>query len=196
MEFEQGHLYHIYNQGNNRGEIFFNEANYYYFLRKIRTHISPYTDIIAWCLMPNHFHLMVYVKHTHILVTSNIIQKKKQRTLNQSIAKMLSSYTRAINIQEDQTGSLFRSKTKAACLTEHKGLTPAYFNTFFGVAANVRLEEKEYPQRCFDYIHENPLTARLVAKAEEWEFSSLRDYLNLREGDLINKERAKGFVRF
>lgn len=61
MKFEKGYIYHIYNQGNNRQKIFFNRENYLFFLKKIKTHITPYADIMAWCLMPNHFHLMVLV---------------------------------------------------------------------------------------------------------------------------------------
>ena len=61
MQFEESFIYHIYNQGNNRQEIFFNKENYMFFLKKIKTHITPYADILAWCLMPNHFHLIVLV---------------------------------------------------------------------------------------------------------------------------------------
>jgi len=66
MQFESGHIYHIFNQGNNRQMIFFDRENYLFFLRKMRTHILPFADILAWCLMPNHFHLMVYVNQTEV----------------------------------------------------------------------------------------------------------------------------------
>ena len=62
MNFESGNLYHIYNQGNNRQQLFFSRENYLFFLKKIKKHILPHADILAWCLMPNHFHLMIYVK--------------------------------------------------------------------------------------------------------------------------------------
>ena len=64
MYFEEGYIYHIYNQGNNRQRLFFKRENYLYFLRKVGVYIKPYADILAWCLMPNHFHLMVLVNHT------------------------------------------------------------------------------------------------------------------------------------
>jgi len=66
MIFEQGHLYHIYNQGNNRQRIFFSRENYLFFLDKVKKHILPYADILAWCLMPNHFHFMVHVNHLEL----------------------------------------------------------------------------------------------------------------------------------
>jgi len=70
MQFEEGYIYHIYNQGNNRQKIFFNRENYLYFLRKINTYILPYGDILAWCLMPNHFHLMVLVNNIEVDVNT------------------------------------------------------------------------------------------------------------------------------
>ncbi|MFZ4414303.1 MAG: hypothetical protein ACOYOV_14565, partial [Bacteroidales bacterium] len=71
MQFEQGHIYHIYNQGNNKQHIFFKRENYLFFLQKIRKHILPYADVLAWCLMPNHFHLLVYVKDTHQMTSGS-----------------------------------------------------------------------------------------------------------------------------
>ena len=62
MYFEPSGIYHIYNQGNNRQPVFFKRENYLFFMYKIRQHIMPYADVLAWCLMPNHFHLMVEVK--------------------------------------------------------------------------------------------------------------------------------------
>jgi putative transposase len=62
MNFEPENVYHIYNRGNQHQLIFFIEANYLLFLRKIREHLLPHSDILSWCLMPNHFHLMICAK--------------------------------------------------------------------------------------------------------------------------------------
>jgi len=73
MVFETGHLYHIYNQGNNRQKIFFSREHYLFFLNKIKKHILPHADILAWCLMPNHFHLMIYVKDVSVFIAAESI---------------------------------------------------------------------------------------------------------------------------
>ena len=207
MIFETGHIYHIYNQGNNRQKIFFRDENYLFFLNKIRKHILPHADILAWCLMPNHFHLMIYVNEIEIEVRdesssseigsttlSRATNNTKKQTLNKSIAIILTSYTRAINIQEKRSGSLFKPHTKAECVTRFEGITPSYFNTSSGTQINVRVSEKEYPLVCWNYIHNNPVTANIVEKAEDYEYSSYRDFIGLRNGNLINKNRAKEFV--
>ncbi len=201
MQFESGHLYHIYNQGNNRQKIFFDRENYLFFLKKIRTHILPYGDIIAWCLMPNHFHLMVLVRDVSVSVSASVSVAQsdtdalRMRTLNDSIGIMLRSYTSAINKQQKRTGSLFREKTKAECIDCTK-LNPS-FSTEDGVTKidNTPVEN-QYPQACFNYIHQNPVKAHIVKSAENWEFSSAIDYLGLRDGDLINKDIAGKYIDF
>ena len=216
MYFEPTNIYHIYNQGNNRQKIFFCRAHYLFFLKKIRQHILPYTDILAWCLMPNHFHLMVQVipaihpltwsERMNLTTPSNAIHTLTpsermnpampselllNQLLIQNIATMLRSYTRAINKEQNHTGSLFRSKTKAECITKMNGVTPSFYNTAYGTIIKTHDIEKEYPKRCFDYIHNNPVQAGVVEKATDWEFSSARDYQGLRNGKMINRELAK-----
>ena len=197
MKFEKGFIYHIYNQGNNRKRIFYDRGNYLFFLQKIKTFVLPYTDILAWCLMPNHFHLMVYVRETEIEIergrasegfASSEALARKYRTLNQSIGIMLRSYTVALNKQKNWSGSLFRQETKAECVNCSKGLSPNYYY-INGIATSINIPpEKQYPKVCFDYIHQNPVKIHLVKNSIQWEFSSASDYYGKRGGKLINKE--------
>jgi putative transposase len=194
MNFENGDIYHIYNQGNDRQQIFFNRNNKLFFLSKIKEFILPHADILAWCLMSNHFHLMVYVHRFEIVVsnttTSPSTNSVKTRKLNDSIAILLRSYTRAINKQENRSGALFRESTKAECITKLNGITPSFYNSNHGTRIKTHHPEDEYLQMCFDYIHKNPARAKLVSIDSEWEFSSFRDYCGLRNGKLINRTKA------
>lgn len=61
MQFFPDNFYHIYNRGNDKQMIFMQERNYDYFLNKIEVEIQPLCSIIAYCLMPNHYHLLVYI---------------------------------------------------------------------------------------------------------------------------------------
>ncbi len=178
MDFEKGNIYHVFNRGNNKVKIFYKEYNYQYFVEKIQTHLLPYSDILAWCLMPNHFHLMILVDQ---LTINNL-------SLNDSIGRMLSSYTRAINNQERRTGSLFQKKTKAVCLTKTIGITPAWYKSNGVTILFTRIPEKEYPNVCMNYIHINPVKDGLVRQVDSWKYSSYREYIGLIEPFLINKE--------
>jgi putative transposase len=88
---------------------------------------------------------------------------------------------------------LFRPKTKSECITKYEGITPSFYKTRSGTIINTHNLEKEYPYVCFNYIHNNPVAAGLVQSISEWEFSSFPDYYNKRNGNLINRERAKEF---
>ena len=204
MQFEKGHIYHIYNQGNNHQNIFFNRENYLFFLRKMKIYILPFADIFAWCLMPNHFHIMVIVNETDLEIGEQLGTEthrmtrshpmSKMRSLNNSIAILLRSYTRAIQKQGLIKGSLFRQKTKAECITCLDGITPSFYNTDSGTQINILDPEKQYPEMCFHYIHQNPVKAGLVKNACEYEFSSARDYAGLRNGKLVNREVAGQYI--
>ncbi len=166
-------LYHIYNRGNNRDRIFYKRANYHYFLGKVRKYFLPYVDILAYCLMPNHFHFLVYSKE-------DLVTEKWSNDLR----IMLSSYTRAINKQEGRVGSLFQQNTKVKLLENTSRAT-----TLSGGTTCV-----DYPWTCFHYIHQNPLKAGLVRRMEDYEFSSFRDYAGLRDSDLCKKALASDLI--
>lgn len=196
MQFETGHLYHIFNRGNNSQKLFFSRENYLFFLEKVKKHIVPHADILAWCLMPNHFHLMVHVNQLQLELSEQVTRSHlltKRRLFNDSISILLRSYTRAIQKQENRTGSLFQNRTKALCLTQTDAISPAWFQTQYGAVINVDYPEKAYPQVCFDYIHANPVKDGLVKRITDWEFSSALDYSGERNGKLINRARTTEF---
>lgn len=57
-----GEIHHVYNRGVNFGDIFFTRANRLFFLRRLRDYCAPEIgEIIAYCLMPNYFHLLIRI---------------------------------------------------------------------------------------------------------------------------------------
>ncbi|MGI2903658.1 transposase [Tolypothrix sp. VBCCA 56010] len=91
-----GNFYHVYNRGNNRSSIFFERENYVYFLRLIREHlITNAVDIVAYCLMPNHYHFLVYLR---------------DETLSDGMKSLSLSYTKAINKRFNRSGVLFQGR--------------------------------------------------------------------------------------
>ena len=158
MNLQPGHLYHIYNRGNNRQRIFFSRENYLFFLAKLRKYLTPNVRIYAWCLMPNHFHLLVQVRDDATPVTCGA-----------AFRTLLSSYTRAIQRQENTTGSLFQQQTQAKNLADG---------------------DQSYAGICFCYIHQNPLRAGLVSDLADWPWSSFVDYSGLRAGTLCDQSET------
>jgi REP element-mobilizing transposase RayT len=175
MNFKPDHIYHIYNQGNNKQQIFRSNNDYQTFLNYTVKLLLPHCDMLAYSLMPNHFHFQV---NTHESCGEAI----KQGGLNldpltNGFRKLLSSYARIFNIRYERSGNLFRQKTKAKCLTEENALASNY-------------SRFDYCSTCFYYIHSNAVTAGLVAKPEDWKWSSFAYYAGLVENGFCNKNLA------
>ena len=195
-------IYHVYNQSINYETLFRDPGNYRLFLSKVKKHLLPCADIFAFCLMPDHFHLML--KPTphgcrpspsgrYLRGNEPMKAAAYQQNLSHALKTVLSSYTQAVNKAWGRRGSLFRAKTKAK---------PGYAD-FYPDA--YELEETEpftrfvpYLKTCFFYIHDNPVKANYTDYPEEWEFSSALDYAGYRDSEICNYEMAErllGVVR-
>ena len=107
---------------------------------------------------------------------------------------MLRSYTNAINKEQNRSGALFRRKTKAECINLPTEITPSFITKNSITNINIKNPEQQYPQICFDYVHQNSVKANLVKTAVDWEFSSAVDYYGNRKGKLINRNVANEYV--
>lgn len=166
MTIHEPGIYHIYNRGNNQQPVFFSEENYYYFLRKCHQYLAPFSDILAWCLMPNHFHFLISIdsKGTELIKCGAL----QIPVITNGFRLLQSSYAKGINRERNTSGNLFQQKTKSKRIDT----------------------SSDYRITAFHYIHQNPVSAGLVKVPEEWPYSSFRDYLNQRNGRLCNKEKA------
>ena len=58
--FYPGNLYHLYNRGNDRQCIFLEAENYRFFLSRFASYFRKAdVDLLAYCLMPNHYHILI-----------------------------------------------------------------------------------------------------------------------------------------
>jgi REP element-mobilizing transposase RayT len=95
--FAQGHYYHVYNRGVARQKIFFAARNYEHFRRLMIRYYRPYgAAIIAYCLMPNHFHFL--------------LRQETDRALSSFVGVVCNAYAQAINKQQQRSGPLFEGR--------------------------------------------------------------------------------------
>ncbi len=162
-----GACYHIYNRGNNGGSIFFEHANYYYFLKLYQQYISPIADTLAWCLLKNHLHLLVSLKALEEIEVRKLRYStvENPRTVNaaRQFSHLFNAYTQAINKRYSRTGSLFENPFR------RKSIEDTY------------LVEMIY------YIHTKPLTQGCANTVSDYRWSS---YNSIRYGKtaLLNCE--------
>jgi putative transposase len=161
MQFEQHKIYHIYNRGSHKQAIFFNEEHYSFFIRKIKRHILPNCELLAYCLMPDHFHLLIYANEQ----TVDLDERGRNR-FSEAMRKLLSQYRRAINKVRGRTTSLFQENTIAS-----------------------EMAGEEAALHCFICVHKDPLL-RPGTDLSKWRYSSFPDYAGFREETMCNKALA------
>ncbi|MBC7829438.1 MAG: transposase [Chitinophagaceae bacterium] len=181
MKFEPHHIYYVFNQGNNRQQLFLSDNDYQTFLNYTIKLVLTHAEILAYSLMPNHFHFQLHAKSSCDLII-------KQGALNiepltNGIRKLISGYARIFNTRYERSGSLFRQKTKAKCLTLENILAPNY-------------SQFDYCSTCFYYVHANAVAAGLVLKPEDWKWSSYAYYAGLIKNSICNKRLAEEFCGY
>jgi len=191
--FIKNQYYHVYNQGNNKRKLFFTEADYQLFLFKAKSYITPFADIRAYCIMPNHYHFMLHVKENSMerklfkkeveglqkqyLKNNKLIGRLRplrlkvngpnEISLHDSIAIIQRSYTRAINRKRSWSGSMFRCNYK---------FKDGWNDKFIDLDDEQFYIATDYIPRCIEYIHMNPVRAKLCDRPEDWKYSSASEY--------------------
>ena len=164
----EGMYYHIYNRGNNKGNIFYTPKNYKYFLIKYKEYISTYLETYAYCLFPNHFHFLVRVKERNpdsIALSAGIGNR-----ISEQFRRFFIGYSQAINKQEKRTGSLFEKKFKRICITSNNHLVYLIY-----------------------YIHANPQNHGLISDFSKYPYSSYSGMLGDQPTRLQRKEVMNWF---
>ena len=123
-------FYHIYNRGNNKEDLFLEPENYSHFLNLVKTHLIEIADIYGYCLLKNHFHLVLKIKSKTELPGKYHSGNK----LSQPFSNLFNAYTKAINKWYDREGSLFRVRFKRE-----------------------RISDLNYLRNAIIYIHLNPV---------------------------------------
>ena len=158
-EIEEGYFYHIYNRGNNSEKIFFSEENYAYFLKLLTKYIFPVADIYAYCLLNNHFHILVRIKEKNEIEINKLkfstVEKPKEVSASRQFSHFLNAYSQAVNKKYARTGSLFEKRF------ERK-----------------RISDNHYLRQVILYINTNPLKHNLVEKPKDYKWSSYNSHIS------------------
>jgi putative transposase len=100
VKFAPNQFYHVYNRGNDKQRIFFEPANYCFFLKKFAKYFpETEAEIHAYCLLPNHYHILIRLKR-------DIDYSMRMRHFSISYAKSLNKWA-------GRVGHLFQGRFKA-----------------------------------------------------------------------------------
>lgn len=158
--FESGYIYHIYSHANGKDLLFVENSNYQYFLDRLLKYIIPVAEIYAYCLMPNHFHLLIRFKD----LAGDKIDDEHQY-LMRPFSNFLNSYAKAYNRRYNRKGALFLDFLRRK-----------------------RVQDEKYLLKLLHYIHNNPVHHGFVSQAEKWKYSSYNSYTNVEKPSSIERE--------
>ncbi|SEI81526.1 hypothetical protein SAMN05192553_101397 [Cyclobacterium xiamenense] len=114
---EPGQSYHIYNHANGADNLFREVENYRFFLKQYTKYLEKVINTYAYCLMPNHFHLLIGVRED----LSGLTGHPSKNPAVKGFSDFFNSYTKAINKRYHRKGNLFiRAFKKTPILSEHQ----------------------------------------------------------------------------
>jgi REP element-mobilizing transposase RayT len=174
--FAPSTIAHIYNRGNNKEKIFFDEQDYKAFLFRLglcmgfteeelnkeklitmphsRIRINGNNNLFklhSFCLMPNHFHLL--------------IEQLGDIPISKLISQVCTSYAMYINKKYKRVGHVFQDCFKT-----------------------VLIENNPQLMWTSAYIHMNPVKDGLVKNPEEYNWSSYNDFALDRNLSIVSKK--------
>jgi REP element-mobilizing transposase RayT len=168
-----GKTYHIYNRGINGNDIFMQPDHYTKFLYLYEKYIDPVASTFAWCLLGNHFHLLLRIKDAEEISlkdgpgqTADHLDKK---IISRQFGHLFNAYAQSFNCRTKRTGGLFQSPFRRK-----------------------PVENNEYFTSLIYYIHNNPVKHGFCKRIQEYPWSSYSTIISLRTSD-ISRDKVIGF---
>ena len=163
--------YHIYNRGINGETLFREPDNYRHFLRLYEKYIDPVAETFAWCLLNNHFHLLVRIKEEdEVIAAFNPARVRnpgrvRKHLPSRAFSNLFNSYTQAINKRYNRHGSLFEKPFR-----------------------RIEITHERYFRNMVFYIHNNPVKHGFVEDMVEYPWSSYLSIVSAKPTKLQREE--------
>lgn len=172
--------YHLFNRAIGNEKLFKTNENFFYFLRKFSEHTCGVCETYCYCLLPNHFHLLVRIRDTDVINEQYSFTKKSAPPVHDTLllsdfimerfSNWLNSYTKSFNKMFDRKGALFIDYTKRSCINK---------DSSFG--------------NIIHCIHANPVHHGLCKKIGDWKYSSYNSLTSDLPTKLLRSELIEWF---
>ena len=164
--------YHIYNRAVEKRAIFYMEKDYEYFIEKIIFYKEKTgVKILAYCILPNHFHLLLKEPESTFEVTPT--SKVDFSAISKFISCLTNSYTKYFNCNKDHSGRIFQGPFKSKLVGDDN-----------------------YLRVLLHYINLNHLKHKVTKKPNEWLYTSHHNYLGELKYNFIDKDYLIDFVEY
>lgn len=174
---------HYFNRGVNKEKIFFEEENYDFLIRTMFRFLPAYNvDLIAYCLMPNHYHLL--------------IAEAEVKEGSKYVQRIFNSYTQAINRRYLRVGTLFQASAKHQLFSSLEDLaTVVGYIHLNPVTAGLVAEPSGWKFSEYNEWIEKDKNTRKVVDYRQALFGSVQDYKDYIERFEIDKASKEKELR-
>jgi putative transposase len=176
-KFSENGIYHIYNRTNNREALFLSPENYLFFLRKYDDYLHGLLDTFSWCLLPNHFHLLVRIKTEQDIY--KYIESKEYKLQTPSEKLFLDKKLLLTELIERAFKRFFQSYSQA-----FNKMYNRQGNLFYKPFKRIEVDKDSQFTQTVVYIHANPLKHQIVKTLP---------YINGHHGKVFFQNRLPGF---
>jgi REP element-mobilizing transposase RayT len=158
-----GNYYHIYNRACGDEKIFVEDRNYRFFMDLFEERMLEYVDLYCYCLIPNHFHLLVRIRpyQGHDSKECNYARK---------FGNFFAAYAQSFNHFYHRKGNLFSQNFRRKLIGD-----------------------MDYLRTVVIYIHRNPIKHGIVENINDWYHSSYLEYSKSRPQYCRNKNVLEWF---
>lgn len=150
-------VFHIYNRSNDRRTLYGDHWSYVNFLQRIKKNFADCAHLLGYCLMPNHFHLLmspIGITTAELRFDGKRLASMPNAAMSEAVRRTLMGHTKLHNYRVNTTGSRYQQHTSCKY---HPG--PLAYG--------------------LNYLHFNPVEARLADHPSEWGYSSFAEYAGL-----------------
>jgi putative transposase len=166
-KLQPNQTYHIFNHVNGFENLYLEDENYRFFLEKYQLYIHSIAETYAYCLLPNHFHLVVRIRLREVIEKcyrgnentftkvsnfgkdASIVDEEIERYISKQFANLFSCYTQSFNKFNKRRGSLFLKNFKRQLI-----------------------DSREYFESAVTYTHRNPIHHGFCRQFEDWSYTS------------------------
>ena len=142
--------HHVTQRGNRQEDVFFSDVDKDYYLKLLKQYSQDHeVEVLAYCLMTNHIHL--------------ILKPSTEKGLQEVLKPLHMRYSQYINKKKNWSGHLWQGRYFSSALDE------------------------QYTYYAFRYVENNPVQAKMVSKATDYQYSSARHHCGLLTNKLISK---------
>ncbi len=189
--------YHIFNHANGFENVFREAENYRYFLEKYRLYISPIAETYAYCLMPNHFHLVVRIRKR------SVIEQLLLNSSNSTFSKV-QNFGKGDGIGKGDGNEVENNSISNATIEKYLSKQFANFFSCYTQSFNKSykrmgslfiknfkrepIDDKQHFFNAVIYTHRNPIHHGFRDSFEEWDYCSYFEIIHNRS-ELIEVEK-------